>query len=204
MKALRTQKSTSKFPLPPNSRSPTWNVTVILSSLCSASWKHSRWWAFIWMLCEAASEMKLLAAAKTAREGNSMIGVVLCCRVGVSRRRVWELAMRKWPGCPQCCRGRRNGLCAGMFERRLNPFWNNLKTIMLSLCSESNRSLNGWLIWVSSSKTSSGLQPLFSHVVVIGFLNAFSLLCHLILALLVLSTLTLQNHFPVVMPYFDL
>jgi hypothetical protein len=31
------------------------------------------------MLCEAASEMKLLAAARTAREGNSMIGVWLRC-----------------------------------------------------------------------------------------------------------------------------
>jgi hypothetical protein len=71
-----TQKSISRLPLPPNSRSPTWNVTVILSSLCSDSWKHSRWLAFIWMLCEAASEKKLLAAARTAREGNSMFGRV--------------------------------------------------------------------------------------------------------------------------------
>jgi hypothetical protein len=31
------------------------------------------------MLCEAASETKLLAAAKTAREGNSMVGVWLPC-----------------------------------------------------------------------------------------------------------------------------
>lgn len=32
-----TQKSMSRFPLPPNSLSPTWNVTVILSSTCSCS-----------------------------------------------------------------------------------------------------------------------------------------------------------------------
>lgn len=38
----RTQKSISRFPLPPNSRSPTWYVTVILSSRCKTSWKHSR------------------------------------------------------------------------------------------------------------------------------------------------------------------
>jgi hypothetical protein len=114
--ALRTQKSTSRFPLPPNSRSPTWNVTVILSSLCRASWKHSRWWAFIWMLCEAASEMKLLAAAKTARDGNSMIsGGLWCC--GCFEASSWELAMRKWPGCPQSCRGRQKGLAR---RERLN------------------------------------------------------------------------------------
>ena len=48
---VHTQKSISKFPLPPNSRSPTWNVTVILSSLCNVSWKHSRECALIWILC---------------------------------------------------------------------------------------------------------------------------------------------------------
>ena len=46
-----TQKSMSRFPLPPNSRSPTWKVTVILSSECSSSWKHSRECALSWMLC---------------------------------------------------------------------------------------------------------------------------------------------------------
>lgn len=39
---VHTQKSTSRFPLPPNSRSPTWKVTVMTSSRCSDSWKHSR------------------------------------------------------------------------------------------------------------------------------------------------------------------
>ena len=73
----RTQKSISKLPLPPNSRSPTWKVTVILSSLCRASWKHSRWWAFIWMLCADAADSRLLAAANSARDGNSM-PVVWC------------------------------------------------------------------------------------------------------------------------------
>lgn len=34
---ILTQKSISKFPAPPNSLSPTWKVTVILSSLCSCS-----------------------------------------------------------------------------------------------------------------------------------------------------------------------
>jgi hypothetical protein len=37
-----TQKSMSRLPELPNSRSPTWNVTVILSSRCRFSWKHSR------------------------------------------------------------------------------------------------------------------------------------------------------------------
>ena len=39
---VHTQKSISRFPLPPNSRSPTWKVTVMTSSRCSDSWKHSR------------------------------------------------------------------------------------------------------------------------------------------------------------------
>ena len=33
-----TQKSTSRLPALPNSRSPTWNVTVIVSSRCKFSW----------------------------------------------------------------------------------------------------------------------------------------------------------------------
>jgi len=53
-----TQKSIYKLPLPPNSRSPTWNVMVILSSLCSVSWKHSRECAFIWILCAPAKLLR--------------------------------------------------------------------------------------------------------------------------------------------------
>jgi len=53
-----TQKSMYKLPLPPNSRSPTWNVIVILSSLCSVSWKHSREYAFNWMLCALAKLLR--------------------------------------------------------------------------------------------------------------------------------------------------
>lgn len=51
MRVKCTQKSTSRFPLPPNSRSPTWKLTVILSSACNCSWKHSRECAPSWMLC---------------------------------------------------------------------------------------------------------------------------------------------------------
>ncbi len=51
LKSPLTQKSISRFPAPPNSRSPTWKVTVILSSLCSTSWKHSLECAPICMLC---------------------------------------------------------------------------------------------------------------------------------------------------------
>lgn len=54
----RTQKSTSRLPAPPNSLSPTWNVTVILSSLWSCSWKHSREWAPRLMLCATTREDK--------------------------------------------------------------------------------------------------------------------------------------------------
>lgn len=51
----RTQKSISRFPLPPNSLSPTWNETVILSSRCNISWKHSRECALSWMVCAAVA-----------------------------------------------------------------------------------------------------------------------------------------------------
>jgi hypothetical protein len=68
---MRTQKSISRFPLPPNSRSPTWNVTVILSSLCSCSWKHSRMWAFIWMLWADARARRALAVARNL---NNIVG----------------------------------------------------------------------------------------------------------------------------------
>ncbi len=60
--AIRTQKSTSKFPAPPNSRSPTWKVTVILSSLCSCSWKHSRECAPRTMLCPRLTPSMLARA----------------------------------------------------------------------------------------------------------------------------------------------
>lgn len=57
-KARRTQKSTSRLPAPPNSLSPTWNVTVILSPLCSCSWKHSREWAPRLMLWDATRDVR--------------------------------------------------------------------------------------------------------------------------------------------------
>lgn len=66
-----TQKSMSKFPLPPNSRSPTWNVTVILSSLCSCSWKHSRECARSWMLC--ASLVPQRRAMTRERESRQVV-----------------------------------------------------------------------------------------------------------------------------------
>lgn len=89
----RTQKSISRFPLPPNSRSPTWKVTVILSPLCSCSWKHSRWWAFIWMLCAVAKDSRLLAAARMAKDGNSMFAVVV---VLLCRARGWTWGIAKY------------------------------------------------------------------------------------------------------------
>lgn len=55
MNVARTQKSISRLPLPPNSLSPTWKVTVILSSAWRASWKHSRECDLSWMLCAATT-----------------------------------------------------------------------------------------------------------------------------------------------------
>lgn len=74
-----TQKSMSKFPLPPNSRSPTWKVTVILSSAWSCSWKHSFVCALSWMLWAAAKPTR-------ASSDDSSLMVFVCsvcvdCRV---------------------------------------------------------------------------------------------------------------------------
>lgn len=58
-----TQKSMSRLPALPNSRSPTWKVTVILSSLRRLSWKHSTPRAGSTMLC-ATTAWKAMAAAR--------------------------------------------------------------------------------------------------------------------------------------------
>lgn len=72
---VRTQKSTSRLPAPPNSLSPTWKVTVILSSLCSCSWKHSREWAPRLMLWAAAmEERRRIVDASTARMVEDVVG----------------------------------------------------------------------------------------------------------------------------------
>jgi hypothetical protein len=70
----RTQKSMSKLLAPPNSRSPTWKVTVILSSACNCSWKHSRECAFSRILCAAERPAR---ASRPAIDG-SLIVVVSC------------------------------------------------------------------------------------------------------------------------------
>ena len=68
-----TQKSTSRFPALPNSLSPTWNVTVILSSLWSCSWKHSLPCAASWMLCARAAPIRVLAARRIEDVENRMV-----------------------------------------------------------------------------------------------------------------------------------
>jgi hypothetical protein len=65
-----TQKSMSRFPALPNSLSPTWNVTVILSSRRSCSWKHSRPWAGSWMLWPSTAWNKLADSSSAAEERN--------------------------------------------------------------------------------------------------------------------------------------
>ena len=70
-----TQKSISRLPAPPNSLSPTWKVTVILSSLCSISWKHSLECAPSWILCPRAPRNKPAAiTAHTVIQDESIVG----------------------------------------------------------------------------------------------------------------------------------
>lgn len=79
---MRTQKSISRFPALPNSLSPTWNDTVILSSLCNCSWKHSRPWAGSWILWAVTTESSPVAARSSDEaEGNCILGIwCVCCR----------------------------------------------------------------------------------------------------------------------------
>ena len=60
-----TQKSTSRLPALPNSRSPVWKVTVILSSRCRLSWKHSMPWAGSTMLCALTTWKATIATANS-------------------------------------------------------------------------------------------------------------------------------------------
>lgn len=62
----RTQKLMSRFPLPPNSVSPVWKTTLILSSTWRFSKKHSLECALSGMLCAVAAPMQ--SRADTARE----------------------------------------------------------------------------------------------------------------------------------------
>jgi hypothetical protein len=66
----------SRFPALPNSRSPTWKVTVILSSLCRFSWKHSRPCAGSWMLWATAEPSRLAPRSSLAAVRRYMAG---CC-----------------------------------------------------------------------------------------------------------------------------
>lgn len=77
----RTQKSISRFPLLPNSLSPTWKVTVILSPECSCSWKHSRECGFICMLCAEERVMMATKAARTAKIEENMLKHLLLAQV---------------------------------------------------------------------------------------------------------------------------
>lgn len=66
-----TQKSMSRLPEPPNSRSPTWKDTVILSSRWRSSWKHSCAYGIRWMLCAAAAATSVLSSVKMRIAGRS-------------------------------------------------------------------------------------------------------------------------------------
>lgn len=77
----RTQKLTSRFPLPPNSLSPVWKVTVMRSSLCRSSWKHSLEWARRRMLCEDATPIHPSNETSTVAAENRMV----CPRSGTRR-----------------------------------------------------------------------------------------------------------------------
>ena len=68
-----TKKSMSRFPAPPNSRSPTWNVTVILSSRCNCSWKHSFSWALSWILWAREEWMERRATRIVGKREDSMM-----------------------------------------------------------------------------------------------------------------------------------
>ena len=108
----RTQKSISKLPALPNSLSPTWKVTVILSSECSISWKHSLPCAASWILCARAAPSRLLAASRTEEVEKRMLGLLranctlnlkkiaklslVCC----SKRRYSPLGRASQASCP--------------------------------------------------------------------------------------------------------
>lgn len=77
MEEAHTQKSISRFPAPPNSLSPTWKETVILSSLWRDSWKHSRPWAGSWMLCATAEVKSPAASSSDEAERNCILGDVV-------------------------------------------------------------------------------------------------------------------------------
>lgn len=82
-RAVRTQKSISRLPALPNSRSPTWKDTVILSSLWRDSWKHSRPWAGSWMLWAVTAE-KSPAAARSSEDAER--SCILFCDVWCGQR----------------------------------------------------------------------------------------------------------------------
>lgn len=75
-----TQKSISRFPLPPNSRSPTWNETVILSSLWRVSWKHSREWALSWMLWAVVAPIQPSMVTRTAEVEKRILSRLRLCK----------------------------------------------------------------------------------------------------------------------------
>ena len=69
----------SRLPEPPNSRSPTWNVTVILSSLCSSSWKHSRECAFKTMLWDRTVGRRAAVATRAEATERRIMGRGTLC-----------------------------------------------------------------------------------------------------------------------------
>ena len=92
-----TQKSISRLPLPPNSRSPTWNVTVILSSLWSLSWKHSREWALSWMLWAVAAPIQPSMVTRTADVEKRIVNIKIYLKSSATvtdrlkKQKLWKI-----------------------------------------------------------------------------------------------------------------
>lgn len=109
---VHTQKSISKLPLPPNSRSPTWNETVIKSSLCSISWKHSREWAFSWMLWAAEAPIQPSMVTRTVDAEKRILKTEFRLITGVSINRRNDFGRGGWEVACECvvCKRTRPGV----------------------------------------------------------------------------------------------
>lgn len=118
-----TQKSISKLPALPNSLSPTWKVTVILSSTCSISWKHSLPCAASWILCARAAPSRLLAVSRTEGLEKRILGLLKAnCAVATKKMAVLWLV---------CCSKRRYSALGRASTSQLSMRKGETKTTLL-------------------------------------------------------------------------
>ncbi len=129
----------SRFPEPPNSRSPTWNVTVILSSLCNSSWKHSLVCALSWMLCAKEAPIRPAKAASTLNRIMSCIRWECRGCKDVTRGGSWNSVVKeRMLSC--CCVGSRTihaiKKCplSIQFNSAIYPWHPALPAIVLEIC----------------------------------------------------------------------